>query len=146
MPEAMFWREWNDAAGLALMDRVLKVKRVFRVSWRAVLYRVSERLDKADRPSLWKRMNFEYQRRYGRRLLKLTEPDGVDEAVFRSPRLIARAGAEPAKLDAHDFQGDRLARLVRYGVERDVITLARAAEILEISLAEMRDLSMSWVG
>lgn len=145
MPDAVFWREWNDAAGLALLDRVLKVKRVFRVSWRAVLFRVSQRMAKADRPSLWKRMNLEYQRRYGRRLLELTEPASVDEAVVRSPRLIAEAGAEPAKLDAHDFQGDRLARLVRQGVERDVITLARAAEILGLSLAEMRDLSMSWV-
>ncbi|RME21208.1 MAG: XRE family transcriptional regulator [Deltaproteobacteria bacterium] len=145
MPDAVFWREWRDAAGLALLDRVVKVKRVFRVSWRAVLYRVSERLPKEDRRLLWQRMNVEYQRRYGRRLLKLTEPSGVGEDAFRARWPIARAGAEPARLDARDFQGDRLARLVREGVERDVITLSRAAEILGLSVDEMRDRAASWV-
>ncbi len=146
MPDPAFRREWRDTAGLALLDRVMKVKRVFRVSWRAVLYRVAERLPKGERRRLWQRMSVEYQRRYGRRLLKLTEPDGVDEDVFRARWPIARAGAEPAGLDVHDFQDDRLARLVRDGVERDLITLSRAAEILGLSLVEMRDRAASWVG
>ena len=52
MPNAVFWRQWRDAAGLALLDRVVKVKRVFRESWRAVLHRVSERVLKENRNRL----------------------------------------------------------------------------------------------
>lgn len=143
MPEEVFWREWHDTAGLAFLDRVLKVKRVFRVSWRTVLYRVSEQVPKKDRRALWMRMNVEYKRRYGRSLLKLTEPNGVGERVFRTP-IIAGAGAEPASLDQHDFQDDRLARLVRRAVEQEVITLGRGAEILDLPLEQMRERASSW--
>ena len=90
-------------------------------------------------------MAAEHQRRQGRPLLKLTEPSGVTEYVFREPRLIASTGAEPAALDAHDFQGDRLARLVRRAVEAEEISLARGAEILGLGVSEMRDLAASWV-
>lgn len=144
MPDAVFWDEWREAAGLSLYDRVLKVKRVFRVSWRTVVYRVSLRLPEGDRGRLWMQINAEHSRRTGRPLLKLTEPHGVAEEAFRAG---ARRlpGAEPAGLDTHDFQGDRLARLVRRGVEDEEISLARAAEILGLSLAEMRELAKSWV-
>jgi Zn-dependent peptidase ImmA (M78 family)/DNA-binding XRE family transcriptional regulator len=145
MPDDAFWNEWNDAAGLGLYDRVLKVKRVFRVSWRVVVYRVSERLPQGERSRLWRQMASEHQRRHRRPLLKLTEPSGVPEHVFREPRRIAGAGAEPAALDAHDFQGDRLARLVRRAVEAEEISLARGAEILGLGVSEMRDLAASWV-
>lgn len=145
MPEDVFWREWSDAAGLSLLDRVIKVKRVFRVSWRVVVYRVAERLSPEQRRRLWVQVNQEYRQRSGRPLLKLTEPESVDAAVFREPRLIARAGAEPARLDIHDFQGDRLPLLVRRGIEREVISLSRGAEILGLSLEQMRERAGSWV-
>lgn len=140
----MFWDEWREAAGLSLYDRVLKVKRVFRVSWRTVVYRVSQRLPEGERSRLWIQVNTEHSRRTGRPILKLTEPNGVAEEVFRAGgrRL---AGAEPAGMDTHDFQGDRLARLVRRGVEEEEISLSRAAEVLGISLADMRELAKSWV-
>lgn len=144
MPEVAFWKEWNDTAGLDLLDRVLKVKRVFRVSWRTVVFRVSEKVPKAHRPALWQQMNVEYKRRYRRPLLKLTEPQRVDESVFRAPN-IAEAGAEPASLDRHDFQDDRLARLVRRAVEDEMITLARGAEVLGVSLEDMRDRARGWM-
>jgi Zn-dependent peptidase ImmA (M78 family)/DNA-binding XRE family transcriptional regulator len=145
MPDEVFWDEWREAAGLALYDRVLKVKRMFRVSWRAVVYRVSQRLPEAERGRLWRNMSAEHTRRTGRPLLKLTEPDGVGEDVFHAGRLLASAGAEPAGMDVHDFQGDRLARLVRRAIEEDAISLSRGAEILGKSVMEMRELARSWV-
>lgn len=145
MPDSAFRGEWDDAAGLALYDRVLKVKRVFRVSWRAVVYRVAERLPKDEQRQPWVQMNQEHKRRSGRSLLKLSEPSGIDEAVFREARLVAKSGAEPAQLDVHDFQGDRLALLVRRGIESEVISQSRGAEILGLSVQEMRELGGSWV-
>jgi len=145
MPDDVFRREWRDTAGLSLIDRILKVKRVFRVSWRTVVYRVAETLPKSDRARLWQRVNIEYKRRYRKRLLKLDEPGGVGESVFRAPRMMVRAGGEPARLDAHDFQGDRLALLVRRALEGELITLSRGAEILGLSSEQMRERAASWV-
>jgi Zn-dependent peptidase ImmA (M78 family)/transcriptional regulator with XRE-family HTH domain len=145
VPERAFRREWEETAGLPLLHRVLKVKRVFRVSWRVVLYRVCEPLDEEARSQVWQRMSASYKALTGRPLLKLTEPMSVSRAVFGAPdRIIAHAGSEPAGLDVHDFQEDRLAFLVRRAVEREIITLARGAEILGLGLDEMRDLAASW--
>ena len=47
-------------------------------------------------------------------------------------------------MDQHDFQDDRLARLVRQAVEREVITLGRGGEILDLPLEQMRDRASSW--
>jgi hypothetical protein len=46
---------------------------------------------------------------------------------------------------AIDFAENRLLGLVRKAVEREDITLARGAEILGLSLAQMRDLPAAWV-
>jgi Zn-dependent peptidase ImmA (M78 family)/DNA-binding XRE family transcriptional regulator len=140
MPDAPFSREWNDAKGLDLYRRVLKVKRIFRVSWRTVLYRVAESHPPEERNRLWQRFTVEHERRTRQRLLKHDEPFGVDVSVYA----LQRAGAEPAKLDAVDFIDDRLSRLVRAGVEQEKLSLARASEILGRSLEEMRGLAAAW--
>lgn len=140
MPQATFRKEWDDAKGLAFYDRVLKVKRIFRVSWRTVLYRIAEALPAAERKVVWQRFSIDHERRTHQRLLKHDEPDGVDVSAYAQQD----AGAEPAKLDAVDFLDDRLSRLVRMAVEGGKISLARAAEILDCSHDEMRELAASW--
>jgi predicted HTH domain antitoxin len=45
-----------------------------------------------------------------------------------------------------DFIQDRLSRLVRKAVEQEKISLGRGAEVLGLSLQDMRDLTASWVG
>ena len=42
MPEGSFAKEWAQSRGLALYDQVLKLKRIYRVSYRTVLFRMSE--------------------------------------------------------------------------------------------------------
>lgn len=74
MPEVVFRKEWEETAGLSLVDRVLKVKRVFRVSWRTVLFRVAQSYPEKDRFLVWQRFNQEYKRRKNRSLLKHDEP------------------------------------------------------------------------
>lgn len=145
MPEAAFAKEWRDAEGLPLVDRVLKVKRVFRVSWRTVLYRVADRLPEEQRPLLWQHFNRLYRQRKGTSLLKHDEPDGISREIYQSALGQRPVGVEPARMDSHDFQGDRLWRLVRHAIEQEAITLSRAAEILQLPLLEMRELSASWI-
>lgn len=145
MPETVFRREWEDTVGLPLFDRVLKVKRVFRVSWRTVLFRLTEELsDPNQRKRLWIHFSKAYQQRNSKVLLKMDEPDGVGVEAYRALSDLHKAGPEPAGMDRHDFQGDRLWRLVRQAAMGGEITLARGAEILGIKLSDMRDLAESW--
>jgi Zn-dependent peptidase ImmA (M78 family)/transcriptional regulator with XRE-family HTH domain len=144
MPEAAFQREWADTSGLALLDRVFKVKRVFRVSWRNVLFRVAETLPEPERAKLWSRFNAESVRRQGRSLLKHDEPAGIAAEVYHSRFSERPVGDEPHGMESYDFQEDRLARLVRQGLEEGVITLSRASEVLRLPLEDMRELSASW--
>lgn len=145
MPETVFRREWEDTVGLPLFDRVLKVKRVFRVSWRTVLFRLTEELsDPNQRKRLWIHFSKAYQQRNSKVLLKMDEPDGVGVEAYQALSDLHKAGPEPAGMDRHDFQGDRLWRLVRQAAMGGEITLARGAEILGIKLSDMRDLAESW--
>lgn len=145
MPEDVFRKEWAETSGLPLVDRVLKVKRVFRVSWRTVLFRVAQSLPENQRAVVWQRFNHEYKSRKGRSLLKHDEPFGIDREIYQDPHGVRPVGIEPEGMQPHDFQEDRLSRLVRKAVEEDIISLSRAAEILQIPLHEMRELSASWV-
>lgn len=145
MPEAVFRREWDDTVGLPLFDRVLKVKRVFRVSWRTVLFRLSEGIsDPNQRKRLWIHFANAYKQINSKVRLKMDEPDGVGADAYRALSDLHKAGPEPAGMDRHDFQGDRLWRLVRQATLGGDITLARGAEILGIKLNDMRDLTESW--
>ena len=145
MPEAVFRREWDDTVGLPLFDRVLKVKRVFRVSWRTVLFRIGEGMsDPNQRKGLWIHFANAYKKVNSKVLLKMDEPQGVSADAYRDLSDLHKAGPEPAGMDRHDFQGDRLWRLVRIATMGGVITLARGAEILGIKLNEMRALAESW--
>jgi hypothetical protein len=144
MPDAVFRREWAETYGMGLVERVLKVKRIFRVSYRTVLYRLSEGLE--DPAVIWKQFQLAYRRRYGKTLLKADEPAALASDAFRASSPEPSPAKEPEKLSPADFVEDRLSRLVRQAVESSAITLSRGAEILGLSLHDMRELSASWVG
>ena len=144
MPEPAFREVWDGTYGLSLIDRVLKVKRVFRVSYRTVLHRLSG--TGLVQGNIWARFQQDYQRRHGRTLLRVDEPEALARDAFRAGFPENLAATEPEHLSRVDFPGDRLSGLVRRAVEDEQISLGRAAEILRISLQDMRELSASWVG
>lgn len=128
LPDAGFRKEWNAAAGLHWVDRVLKVKSIFRVSYKTVLFRLME--NSALDNSAWKRFYWDYSRLYRVRLPHKEEP--------------AAPGFEPGALAEFDFREDRFSGLVRKAVETEKISVSRGAEMLGCSLLEMRDLNNSW--
>jgi transcriptional regulator with XRE-family HTH domain len=140
MPQGVFQSEWKDARGMSFLDRVMKVKRVFRVSWRTVVYRVAEQYPDKEKQLIWRRFSTDFLRRYGRAVSKHDEPDPLTIFSYRDA-----TGGEPAAMDRIDFHGDRLPRLVRRAIEEGQITLSRGAEILGLSLEQMRDRANSWL-
>jgi len=140
MPPGLFQKEWAETAGMALVDRVLKVKRIFRVSYSTVLYRLSE-MYPLHKDKFWGRFHYDYKRRYGRRLARTDEPDPLGQENFGPVSLRSK---EPDGLSPIDFTEDRLAGLVREAVQQDKISLSRGAEILDLSLIEFREWIASW--
>jgi Zn-dependent peptidase ImmA (M78 family)/DNA-binding XRE family transcriptional regulator len=143
MPEGVFQKEWDETYGLPFVSRVLKVKRMFRVSYKTVLYRLAGTHPDVN---VWRLFQNGYRLRFGRTLGRADEPDGLREADYHSGAPEANRAGEPTRLVAEDFLHDRLWYLVRTGVEGGVISLARGAEILDVPLDEIRAASRGWVG
>lgn len=121
MPDVAFLRQWEESKGAWWVDRVLSVKRYFKVSYQTVLWRLVER-DLADK-EVYVSFARQYSDRYHHDLRGHYEPNGL------------------APLD---FVEERFPRLVRTALEREEITLSRAAEMLRLPLNDMRSLYLSW--
>lgn len=144
VPTELLERELGHARGVGLVDAVFTLKRMFHVSYRTILYRMGEDKPLARRKELWARFYEEYERETGKRLRPTDEPEGLDPDAF-SVRPPDRGADEPERLAQYDFREAWLFGLVRQAVEAEVITLARAAEILELSTEKMLSLANSWV-
>lgn len=143
MPSGVFGREWEDTWGLAFVDRVLKVKRIFKVSYKTVLYRLLE-TGRAD-SSVWRRFQTSYFQMYGKRLGWKDEPRPISGEDFQASYSEEKRSLEPANLTEADFKEDRLWRLVRLAIEKDLISVSRGAEILRISTSAMRQIASEWM-
>jgi len=121
MPARAFEKQLAETRGLDFVERMLHVKRQFRVSYKTVLHRLIER--GLATQQVWARFSSEYKSRYRKSL-------GHKE--------------EPSALAPADFVEDRLSRLVRQAIERQAISMSRAAEILGLDLQTMRARVASW--
>lgn len=139
MPEDLFDREWAEASGLPFLDRVLKIKRMLRVSYATVLYRLQEQ----GHPHVWEAFYGQYQRRYGRSLSRKDEPKPLGPEAFRKV-VEDKASLEPKRLEDVDFTEDRLSGLVRLALEKELITRDRAAEVLRLTPEEMIQRIQDW--
>ena len=142
MPDQIFLKEWQETSGLPFVSRVLKVKRMFRVSYKTVLYRLTQRYPSTN---VWAMFYGGFQQRYGRSLAVVDEPDGLHASDYHSGAPEHRRAGEPDRLVAEDFLHDGLWLLVRRGVEEGHISLSKGAEILGLSLEEMRASTRGWV-
>lgn len=143
MPEGVFQRAWEESAGLPLVTRVIKLKRMFRVSYRTVLSRLAPRYQ-GPSSDIWAHFYADYEQRAGRALARAEEGSQQARASLVSLPDALRS-QEPEHLSSADFHEDRLSGLVRSALELGEISLGRAAEVLGISLKELRALSGSWV-
>lgn len=134
MPEDQFYEEWERSRGLHWVDRVLKTKRTFRVSWMTVLYRLCE--DGHADNSIYAKFRKSYEARTGKKFKY--EPEDGHPAASR------RRAEEPVGLNKFDFYEDRFSSLVREALEKDRISVSRASEMLGISVNETLELLNEW--
>ncbi len=131
MPEKHFRQVWFESRGLHWVENVLHTKRRFRVSYRTVLRRLIDE-EKTDN-SIYKKFSVAYNHLYNKQLKFKEEPD---------PYVTLKH--EPSHLHSADFIEDRLSRFVRDALETDMISISRAAEILNISVSKMRGRVEEW--
>ena len=122
MPEEAFDKRLEEVKGLYFIDAILHLKRVFKVSYSAVLYRIIEK-QIADN-GIWQIFRAKCYEKYG--------------TDFKGHK-------EPFALGKFDCIEDRLSRLVRSAREKGLISNSRAAEILGVSLNEMRERISGWM-
>lgn len=134
LPNAALEREVRENEGLTLIDFVLHVKRKYRVSYMTVLFRLKERYGYEN--DIYRRFKARYLGKYGKSLKGNVEPDSVEGPA---------AEDECEQLSRHDFVEDRLSRLVRRAYIQDMISISRAAEILDVSIEEMRSIQQEWM-
>ncbi|MDA3822962.1 MAG: ImmA/IrrE family metallo-endopeptidase [Bacteroidales bacterium] len=128
MPECGFNSEWAETYGMPFLDRVMKIKSIFKVSYKTVLYRLKQNgvVDN----SIWFKFKTLYEARYNKKLAFKDEP-------FPD-------GSEPFGLKPFDFYADRLSRIVRIALEEDQISISRAAEIMNLSSQQMMERISEW--
>lgn len=141
MPDKQFECEWNETEGRAFIARVLKVKRMFRVSYATVLYRLQESKRYSN---VWVAFFSQYQRLYGQHLNRKHEPIPLMPEDFHAKVTEDKASREPKRLEDVDFIEDKLSRLVRRALDEERITRDRAAEILRLTPEEMMQLIEDW--
>ena len=141
MTEKAFEAEWNTSRGRSLLLRVLKVKRIFRVSYKTVLHRLVE--SGRETADVWRAFQGQHRGYFGKTLRRTEEPEALKKSEFAWNW--TRSG-EPAGLSEHDFIQDRLSRLVRRAIEDERISFGRAAEILGVTREEMRKQAREWSG
>lgn len=137
MPRDRFNAEWEENRGLHWIDAVLKTKRHFKVSYQAVLRQLIE-MGKAEDPVVYQKFRADYEARYDQKLHWKEEPPLVPRIAGGPP------AQEPRHLDPLDLMEDRLGSLVRDALDQELITVGRAAEILDVRIEGMRDRMKSW--
>lgn len=128
MPETGFDDEWKDTAGMSFIDRIMKLKSIFKVSYATVLFRLKEKNVVDDH--IWANFKIMFKRRYNRPLSNKEEP-------FPETH-------EPFGLKPFDFFADRYVRLVREAVEKELVSISKAAELMNFSSEQMLERISEW--
>ena len=139
VPDDGLKKEWEESKGLAFVDRVLKIKKIFKVSYMTILIRLFQMGKAPSHTDLIVQFRKDYKTKYLRDLKGHYEPEALANA---EPELIAEE--DPQELDISDLMEERFARLVREAYEKDLISMSRAGEMLNLSIYDMRTFMYAW--
>jgi Zn-dependent peptidase ImmA (M78 family)/transcriptional regulator with XRE-family HTH domain len=140
MPSAAFTQVWENSSGLSFVNRVIKIKHFFQVSYKTVLDRLAEIYGLDFKNKFYASINNKpFSSQFN---LEKSERFDIDD-LYKYPEIIR--AKEPDPLSSIFFMEERLSKLVRIGIEKKQISMGRGAEILGCKLEDMRDLIYSWV-
>lgn len=135
MPQEDFIKVWNSSANNDFVDRVIRVKQIFRVSYQVVLYRLSEYVNENDiNFDVWKFFNISYMRKYKVKIDRTKELNSVLDTNSRELRALSN----------QFYASGRLAELVKKAVDKNIINLDTAADILNISVKDVENFKRIW--
>lgn len=134
MPQEAFKNELNALRGMHWIDVILTLKRIFKVSWKTVMMRLiaNNLLDS----SAWRNFHVQYKRKYGVSLKGYKEPNPLPASSFTAE--------EPETLRKTDFPVNQLESLVSLALDQGKITMSKAAEVMGVSVNEMRKRTAEW--
>lgn len=135
IPDEGLRKDWDESKGLHWVERVLHVKKIYKVSYMTILVRLGQLYPELkDRP-LIAEFRSAYADLYKHDLKDHYEPNAIQGPV---------ASIDPQELDTSDLIEDRFARLVRAAYEKELISISRAGEMLNRSLEDIRALVRAW--
>lgn len=135
MPQEDFIKVWNSSANNDFVDRVIRVKQIFRVSYQVVLYRLSEYVKENDiNFDVWKFFNISYMKKYKVKIDRTKELNSVLDTNSRELRALSN----------QFYASGRLAELVKKAVDKNIINLDTAADILNISVKDVENFKRIW--
>lgn len=126
MPHEEFITQLEKCQGLHWVDIVLKVKRYFNVSYKTVLMRLVDS-NLADK-DIYRQFAMAMKKEYGISLKGHYEPAAIKE---------------PDVSGFHIYE-NKFNRMVRKALDSGIVSMGRAAEMMNISLEEMRNRARSW--
>lgn len=136
MPQETFLDEWCKYDNYDFVDKVIKIKQTFGVSYQVVLYRLSEIIKGMKQEAqfnVWNAFRFEYKNKYGVTLGKKDEMLPMNENV-----------KELQSLSSAFYYGRGIADLVKQAFLENLINEDDCARILKLSLEEVTNLKEMW--
>jgi Zn-dependent peptidase ImmA (M78 family) len=134
MPQRKFVKEFRDTIGHEFYVSVNKVKRIFHVSYRTVLKRLSD-TTRSTYGDLVKKYAIQMHRFTNGNLSNHYEPESTPTEMFAT----RRRAEEPGPSSPDIFMGDRFRELLRQALDEKKIKVERAAELMRCSVHELQE-------
>lgn len=134
MPNEAFIEEWKRLEGFDWRERVLEIKKIFKVSYRTVLKRIDDLQVPGSSINIYMEFSKWYKKVYNHDLKDHYEPDALcaEDEPNGFGKVISRT------------EYGRFQKLVKNALEAGFISTTRAAGMLGISLMNMDELITSW--
>ena len=136
MPKKMFIEEWLKYDNYSFVDKVIKIKQTFGVSYQVVLYRLYDILKATGNDNyfnVWNTFRNEYKNKYGITLGKKDEMLPMNENI-----------KELQSLSSTFYYGRGIADLVKQAFFNKIIDIDECARILKLSIEEITNLIEVW--
>lgn len=134
MPEHEFLLEWQKADNCDFVDRVIKLKQIFRVSYKVILYRLNQIVQEQNPNfNIWPIFYEQYSKKYNVQLSPKDEMQSLKENYKELPYL-----------SNNIYFGRGISSLVKKAYYQNILTIDECAKILDRTNAEMEHLAKTW--